>query len=47
MSGCNGLGVLYSFGQGVTRDYAQAMSFWQKACAGEMARACENIGQIP
>ena len=30
----------------MTQDYAQAMSYWQKACDGGIERACENIGQL-
>ena len=38
MRGCNNLGVMYQFGDGVTQDLALALSLYQRACEGGVNR---------
>ena len=45
MMGCNGLGAIYDSGRGVNQDYAQALSWWKKACDGGMMKSLRKCGQ--
>ncbi len=39
---CYNLGALYANGERVTRDLARAVSLYQQACDGGLARACRK-----
>ncbi len=42
---CAMLGVMYYFGQGVTRDYSHSVALDSKACDGGYALGCALVGQ--
>jgi TPR repeat protein len=42
--GCNNLGLMYSNGQGVSRNPAKALEYLQRGCDGGDLRACANVG---
>lgn len=43
MVGCKYIGMMYSSGQGVNKDAAQAVAFYRKACDGGDADACATL----
>jgi len=46
MLGCVNLAILYEDGRGVERDYAQALSLSQRACADGEMLGCNNLGLL-
>ncbi len=42
--GCNGLGVLYEYGQGVEKNSKKATQFYSKACELKDGKGCSNLG---
>ncbi|GAA9130044.1 hypothetical protein Taitung69_05070 [Helicobacter pylori] len=44
--GCNGLGVLYEYGQGVEKDLTKAAQFYSKACDLNNNKGCFNLGAL-
>ncbi len=44
MAVCSKLGVMYSNGEGVEKDEAQAVNLFRKACDGGELEACDNLG---
>ena len=46
MNGCNLLGILYEYGEGVKQDYFQARKLYELACNNGSMKACANLGQL-
>ncbi|WP_276318394.1 tetratricopeptide repeat protein [Helicobacter pylori] len=44
--GCNGLGVLYEYGQGVEKDLTKAAQFYSKACELNNGSGCSLLGLL-
>ena len=40
------MGVLYIKDQGVEQDYSKAINLYKKACDGNIAEACHNLGAL-
>ena len=44
MLGCTNLGVMYTNGNGVEKDFSKAAQLFKKACDGGEVRGCTNLG---
>ena len=44
MRGCHNLGVMYTNGDGVEKDFGKAVQLFKKACDGGEVRGCYNLG---
>jgi len=45
-SGCDGLGVLYEYGQGVAQDFGRASQLFKQACDDGEMNGCDLLGDL-
>ena len=46
MRGCHNLGVMYTNGDGVKKDFGKAVQLFKKACDGGNMLGCTNLGSM-
>ena len=46
MLGCHNLGIMYTNGNGVKKDFSKAVELFKKVCDGGEVRGCGNLGAM-